>query len=67
MDSFEEASLKLKKLGIAGIFIVLAIITMINSCSIVQQRERGVKYVFGKVEGNVIQPGLIFMPLLLLR
>ena len=58
MDSFEEASAKLKKLGIAGIFIVLAIITMINSCSIVQQRERGVKYVLGKVVGNVIQPGV---------
>ena len=43
MDSFEEASLKLKKLRIAGIFIALAIITMINSCSIVQQRERGAR------------------------
>lgn len=52
MDYFEESSSKLKKLGIAGIFIALAIITMINSCSIVQQRERGVKYVLGKVVGQ---------------
>lgn len=35
-------------------------VTTINSCSIVQQRERGVKYVLGKVEGNIIQPGLVF-------
>ena len=60
MDYFKEASAKLKKAVIPSICIALAIITMINSCSIVQQRERGVKYVFGKVEGNVIQPGLIF-------
>lgn len=40
MDYFEEASSKLKKAGIASICIALAIITMINSCSIVQQRER---------------------------
>ncbi|WP_149554563.1 prohibitin family protein [Treponema pectinovorum] len=48
----------LKKFGIAGICLIVALITMVNSCSIVQQRERGVKYVFGKVEGNVIQPGI---------
>lgn len=58
MDYFEESGGKLKKAGIVSICIALAIITMINSCSIVQQRERGVKYVLGKVVGNVIQPGV---------
>ena len=40
MDSFEEMGGKLKKVGIAGVLVILALIAMINSCSIVQQRER---------------------------
>ena len=49
----------LKKAVIAGVLLIVAIVLCTNSCSIVQQRERGVKYVFGKVEGDVRQPGLI--------
>lgn len=49
----------LKKALIAGVLLIVAIVLCTNSCSIVQQRERGVKYVFGKVEGDVRQPGLI--------
>lgn len=60
MNYFEKHVKQFKKIGFAGICIILALITMLNSCSIVQQRERGVKYVLGKVVGNVIQPGLIF-------
>ena len=60
MDYFEESGRNLKKTGIASICITLALIVMINTCSIVQQRERGVKYVLGKVVGDVIQPGLTF-------
>lgn len=45
---------------IAAIAIFIALVTGINSCSIVKQRERGVEYVFGKVKGDVIKPGLKF-------
>ena len=40
--------------------IFIAAIICINSCTIIQQRERGVNYTFGKVKGDVIQPGLIW-------
>ena len=60
MDYVEGFEKDFKKVGIAGVCVILALIAMINSCSIVQQRERGVKYVLGKVVGDVIQPGLTF-------
>ena len=50
----------LKKLIISGVALLVFLVATINSCSIVQQRERGVKYVLGKVEGNIIQPGIVF-------
>jgi regulator of protease activity HflC (stomatin/prohibitin superfamily) len=43
-------------IGLIGLFVV---ITCINSCSVVQQRERGVLYQFG-VAKQVIEPGLKF-------
>lgn len=43
-------------IGLVGLFVV---ITCINSCSVVQQRERGVLYQFG-VAKQVIEPGLKF-------
>lgn len=49
-----------KKLLATVVTVFAAIIVCINSCSTIQQRERGVKYVFGKVEGDVIQPGIVF-------
>lgn len=59
MDLKFETPKWLKKAVIAGVLLIVAIVLCTNSCSIVQQRERGVKYVFGKVEGDVRQPGLI--------
>ena len=43
-------------IGLIGLFVV---ITCINSCSVVQQRERGVLYQFG-VAKQVVEPGLTF-------
>ena len=43
-------------IGLIGLFVV---ITCINSCSVVQQRERGVLYQFG-VAKQVVEPGLKF-------
>ena len=43
-------------IGLIGLFVV---ITSINSCSVVQQRERGVLYQFG-VAKQVVEPGLTF-------
>ena len=43
-------------IGLIGLFVV---ITGINSCSVVQQRERGVLYQFG-VAKQVVEPGLTF-------
>ncbi|MBR3543687.1 MAG: prohibitin family protein [Treponema sp.] len=40
--------------------LAAVLVLAVSSCSVVQQRERGVKYVFGKVEGEVLPPGLIF-------
>ena len=45
-------------LTVVAIFLIL--IACINSCSTVRQRERAVQYVFGKVSGDVIQPGIKF-------
>jgi len=43
-------------IGLIGLFVL---ITCINSCSVVQQRERGVLYQFG-VAKQVVEPGLTF-------
>ena len=43
-------------IGLVGLFVV---ITGINSCSVVQQRERGVLYQFG-VAKQVVEPGITF-------
>lgn len=53
-------SINIKKFIKFGVALILTITVTLNSCSVVQQRERGVKYVFGKVEGSVLQPGLVF-------
>ena len=39
--------------------VIIAMIISSKSCTVVQQRERGVRYTFGKVEGDVIQPGIV--------
>lgn len=49
----------------AGTILLFVLVLGFNSCSIVQQRERGVEYFLGKVNGDVIQPGVkMHMPFL---
>ena len=43
---------------VAGLVLFFVIVVGFNSCSIVQQRERGVEYFLGRVNGDVIQPGV---------
>lgn len=58
----EEEDFPIKKvvkwvlLGIAAIFVL---VVCLNSCSVVQQRERGVLYQFG-VAKQIVEPGLTF-------
>ena len=51
---------KMKITFASAVVTICALVILANTCSIVQQRERGVEYFFGKVKGNVIQPGLKF-------
>jgi regulator of protease activity HflC (stomatin/prohibitin superfamily) len=61
-EIMDEKKIPIKKIvkwvviGLIGLFIV---ITCINSCSVVQQRERGVLYHLG-VAKQVVEPGLKF-------
>lgn len=50
---------KIVKWVVIGLIGLLVVITCINSCSVVQQRERGVLYQFG-VAKQVVEPGLTF-------
>lgn len=43
-----------------AVIIAAVLVLTLGSCSVVKQRERGVKYFMGKVVGNVIQPGVVF-------
>ncbi len=49
-----------KKHIICAVLLLLVIVVFVNSCTTVRQRERGVQYVFGKVSGGIINPGLKF-------
>ncbi|WP_296662022.1 prohibitin family protein [Treponema sp. UBA753] len=51
---------KIKRTVKIILFVIAALVLAGNSCSIVQQRERGIEYFFGKVKGDVIQPGIKF-------
>lgn len=48
----------IKAIIIAAVVFLCGIITTCNSCSIVQQRERGIQYTLGQMTGDVIQPGM---------
>lgn len=43
-----------------GTGAILALVLFINSCTIVNQRERGINYTLGQVKGETIQPGVVF-------
>jgi regulator of protease activity HflC (stomatin/prohibitin superfamily) len=45
-------------LSVVGTVIVFTLIMTMAGCDVVQQRERGVEYFLGKVNGDVIQPGV---------
>jgi len=54
-------NLKMLKAIMAIVIIFMCVlITTCSGCDIVQQRERGISYHLGKVEGDVIQPGLVW-------
>lgn len=59
-NSFSKGKINCKKVTTLICIFLFTLITITNSCSVVQQRERGIKYTFGKVDGEVIQPGLKF-------
>lgn len=50
----------LKSIIISVGCIFMALVLLASSCSIVQQRERGINYTFGQVRGDVIPPGLVW-------
>lgn len=54
----EKKILKWTSIGLAIFLFVVLVWT--NSCSVVHQRERGVNYTFGRVEGDVIMPGVVW-------
>lgn len=57
----EIFGIEIKKKHLISVIVALFVcVTVINSCSTIRQRERGVEYVFGKVKGDVIKPGLKF-------
>ncbi|MBR1637779.1 MAG: hypothetical protein IJ688_00150 [Treponema sp.] len=45
---------------IGGVIAVLALVVLINSCTVISPNERGVKVTLGQVEGDVLQPGMKF-------
>ena len=49
-----------KAIIVAVICFVVVFSVICGSCSIVQQRERGINYTFGQVRGDVIQPGIVW-------
>lgn len=53
-------SKKFVKLIIAGVIVAFAIITGIASCSIIDPNERGIDVKLGKMQEDVIQPGVHF-------
>lgn len=50
--------MKIKHCVVFGIIALLLVVIFPSSCSIVKQRERAVEYVFGKVNSDIIQPGM---------
>ena len=45
---------------VAGTIALLALVVIINSCTVISPNERGVKVTLGQVEGDVLQPGMQF-------
>lgn len=61
MENERRSGSRLLGALIAFVAVVASVLVLtLGSCSVVRQRERGVKYVMGKVVGNVIQPGVVF-------
>ena len=45
---------------ITGVIALLALVVIINSCTVISPNERGVKVTLGQVQGDVLQPGMKF-------
>lgn len=50
----------IRSIVIGAVIALFVLVIAGNSCSVVRQRERGIDYTFGKVEGDVLQPGLVW-------
>ena len=50
----------LKSSIITGVIALLALVVIINSCTVISPNERGVKVTLGQVQGDVLQPGMKF-------
>lgn len=50
----------IKNLILGGMGVLAALIVICNCCTIISPNERGIKVTLGQVQGDVIQPGMIF-------
>ena len=50
----------IKNLVLCGVIGLLALVTILNSCTVISPNERGVKVTLGQVQGDVLQPGMNF-------
>lgn len=50
----------LTKLITGAVILVIAVVVLVNSCTVVSPNERGVRVTLGQVEGDIIQPGMTF-------
>lgn len=50
----------IKNLILGGVGVLAALIVICNCCTIISPNERGIKVTLGQVQGDVIQPGMIF-------
>lgn len=50
----------IKNLILGGVGVLAALIVICNCCTVISPNERGIKVTLGQVQGDVIQPGMIF-------
>ncbi|MBQ0162325.1 MAG: prohibitin family protein [Treponema sp.] len=50
----------IKNLILGGMGVLAALIVICNCCTIISPNERGIKVTLGQVQGDVIQPGMVF-------
>lgn len=50
----------IKNLILGGVGVLAALIVICNCCTVISPNERGIKVTLGQVQGDVIQPGMVF-------